>query len=230
MAGDPLVAHVEGLYRLQDAVRAAFPGLVLEMCASGGGRMDGAILARAHTNWISDNPQAVAKLAIHMGMQRAHPAVACNDWLVDWPARSYSGIAGVDRRGDLAFRLRVAMLGSFGISAPIGGWSAADRAVVRAHVRLYRDRVRALVHHGDQYQLTAPPTLEGDGGWAAVWYRAKVGGGGVLFAFRLEGEAERDFVLPGLREDAMAEGAARIAGGVRVVLEAPFSSALVFLD
>jgi alpha-galactosidase len=230
VAGDPLVAHVRGLYRLQDAIRAAFPDLVLEMCASGGGRMDGAVLMRAHTNWISDNPQAVAKLSIHMGMQRAHPAVSCNDWLVDWPARSYSGIGGVDRRGDLAFRVRVAMLGSFGISAPIGGWSEADRAVVRAHVRLYRERVRALVHHGDQYQLTSPPTLEGGGGWAAVWYRARDGSRGVLFAFRLEGEAVREFVLPGLAEGAVAEGAARIAGGVRVVLAAPFSSALVFLD
>jgi len=34
---DPLVAHYEGLYRLQDAIRRWFPDLILEMCASGGG-------------------------------------------------------------------------------------------------------------------------------------------------------------------------------------------------
>lgn len=230
---DPLVAHYRGLYRLQDALRAAFPDLVLEMCASGGGRMDGAILGRAHTNWISDNPQAVAKLAIHFGMQRAHPAVACNDWLVDWPARSYSGIAGVDRRGDLAFRLRVAMLGSFGISAPIGGWSEADRAVARAHVALYRERVRALVQFGAQHQLTAPPPLSGDGDWAAMWFVAADGRQGVLFAFRLRGAPVREFALPGLAAgDLRIEGAGGVASaaGVRVTLAEGFSSALLLIS
>ena len=229
---DPLVAHYQGLYRLQDAVRAAFPDLVLEMCASGGGRMDGAILAHAHTNWISDQPQAVAKLAIHFGMQRAHPAVACNDWLVDWPPRGYSGVAGIDDRGDLAFRLRVAMLGSFGISAPLGAWSDADRGIVADHVRLYRDRLRALIHHGDQYLLTVPPPLDGRGDWAAIWYVAKDGGSGVLFAFRLEGSEQREFLLPGLADGARrleGEGGSLVPGGVRVTLDAPFSSALLLI-
>ena len=82
---DPLVAHYEGLYRMQDAIRAAFPDLILEMCAGGGGRMDGEILSHAHTNWMSDQESAVRKLAIHFGTQLAHPAVTCNDWLIDWP-------------------------------------------------------------------------------------------------------------------------------------------------
>jgi alpha-galactosidase len=230
---DPLVAHYRGLYRLQEALLAAFPGLVLEMCASGGGRMDGAILSRAHTNWISDNPQAVAKLAIHFGMQRAHPAVSCNDWLVDWPARRYSGIAGIDGRGDLSFRLLVAMLGSFGISAPLGLWTEADRSVARAHVGLYRARVRALVQFGDQYQLTAPPPLDGAGDWAAMWFAAKDGTRGALFAFRLDGGPAREFALPGVDPGARivrGEGVERLAGGVRVTLERPFSAVLVLLE
>ncbi len=53
---DPLVAHYDGLYRLQDAIRRWFPELILEMCSSGGGRLDGAILSHAHVNWISDQP------------------------------------------------------------------------------------------------------------------------------------------------------------------------------
>src|SRR6185503_12957496 len=112
---DPLVAHYAGLYRLQDAIRTAFPDLVLEMCAGGGGRMDGEILSRAHTNWMSDQAGAVRKLAIHFGTQLAHPAVTCNDWLIDWPGdpKGQPGQAEsealVDGRGDLAFRLRVAM-------------------------------------------------------------------------------------------------------------------------
>lgn len=230
---DPLVAHYQGLYRLQEALLEAFPQLTLEMCASGGGRMDGAILSRAHTNWISDQPQAVAKLAIHFGIQRAHPAISCNDWLVDWPPRSYPGVPGIDRRGDLPFRLRVAMLGAFGLSAPIADWSDADRATVREHVRLYRDTLRPLLLHGDQHQLTAPPPLDGHGTWAAIWYVAKGGERGVLLAFRLEGAATQAFALPGLRPGPWriaGDPAEQVAGGLRLTLAAPFSAALVVVE
>jgi alpha-galactosidase len=201
---DPLVAHYDGLYRLQDAIRRWFRDLILEMCASGGGRLDGAILSHAHLNGISDQPGALRKLAIHFGTQLAHPAAACNDWLVEWPPGSIAGYddedsGTLDERGDLAFRLRVAMLGSFGISARADHWSDADFAIAAAHVALYRDTIRALVQHGDQYLLTPPPEANGSGDWAAIWYVAKDGSRGVLFAFRLSGEeSSRMFLLPGL--------------------------------
>jgi alpha-galactosidase len=242
VAQDSLVAHYHGLYRLQDQIRAAFPNLTLEMCASGGGRMDGALLAHAHVNWISDQPGSLHKLAIHFGTQLAHPAVACNDWLVEWPPGRIPGydddsLAG-DMRGDLAFRLRVAMLGSFGISAGIDRWSAADIATAKVHVGLYKDQLRDIIHQGDQYQLTNPPTVHGAGDWAAMWYVSKDGMRGVLFAFRLGGAAvTRIFPLPGLLAtqryriwsqpgEATEIAGATLAAGLAVTIEAHFASCL----
>lgn len=201
---DPLVAHYRGVYKLQDAIRRWFPDLVLEMCAGGGGRMDCELLSHAHVNWLSDWPGAIRKLAIHIGAQLAHPAVVCNDWLVEWPPHSIAGFDaeetdGIDERGDLLFRLRVAMLGSFGISAPIDRWPEADLTTAAEHVALYREKLRAIIHHGDQYLLTRAPPVDGEGDWAAIWYVAKDGLSGVLFAFRLVGDAaSRVFPLPGL--------------------------------
>ena len=201
---DPVLAHYDGLYRLQDAIRRWFPMLTLEMCSSGGGRMDGAILSHAHVNWISDQPGPLRKLSIHFGTQLAHPAVECNDWLVEWPPGSIAGYdeedAGtLDERGDLPFRLRVAMLGSFGISARADRWSAEDFDIVAQHVALYRDVLRPIIHHGDQYLLTKTPPVDGSGDWAAIWYVSKDGMHGVLFAFRLGGSDDsREFRLAGL--------------------------------
>ena len=188
-----------------NAIRGDFPDLVLEMCASGGGRMDGGIMGHAHVNWISDQPSPVRKLAIHFGSQLAHPAVVCNDWLVEWPP---GVIVGYDDNtpnlallGDLPFRLRVAMLGSFGISARVDRWNAADFATAAAHVALYRDKLRAIIQEGDQDPMTRPPDRDGDGDWAGMWYVAKDAGAGVLFAFRLAGpDGLRVFALPGLAE------------------------------
>ena len=200
---DPLVAHYEGLYGLLDAIRRDFPDLVLEMCSSGSGRMDGELMVHGHLNWMSDQPSPMRKLAIHFGSQLAHPAVVCNDWLVEWPPGVIEGYdddtPGLAQLGDLPFRLRVAMLGSFGISARIDRWSAVDFATVAAHVALYRDRLRAIIQHGDQYLLTRSPDRDGDGDWAAIWYVAKDASAGVLFAFRLAGpDGLRVFDLPGL--------------------------------
>ncbi|HEY6980433.1 alpha-galactosidase [Reyranella sp.] len=241
----PLVAHYDGLYRLQDAICAAFPDLILEMCAGGGGRLDGGILSHAHVNWMSDQAGALRKLAIHFGTQLAHPAIVCNDWLIDWPGGSEKPDQPpplVDPRGDLAFRLRVAMLGAFGISAPIHRWPEADLATAAAHVAIYRESIRAIIHHGDRYALTAPPPSNGNGDWAAIWYVAKDGLQGVLFAFRLAGpHASHVFRLRGLHRDqryrlsfqgdaqSTASGA-ELDAGLTIVLDQTFRSALCLVE
>jgi alpha-galactosidase len=238
----PLVAHYHGLYRMQDAIRATFPDLILEMCAGGGGRMDGEILSHAHVNWISDEIGALRKLAIHFGTQLDHPAVVCNDWLVDWAGSGNDEAPLKDPRGDLAFRLRVAMLGSFGISAPIDRWPDADIDVVADHVALYKDKLRRIIHHGDQYYMTQPPPPDGNGDWAGLWYLSKDASAGVLFAFRLAGTASgRVFRLPGLLEESqyrvsymsgetvMASGA-ELSSGMTIELPETFRSELCLIE
>ena len=240
---DPLVAHYRGVYLLQDELREAVPDLTLEMCAGGGGRFDPGILAHAHTNWMSDQTQPLMNLAIHWGSHLAHCPVECNDWLIEWPPHDgLHRLQSVDARGDLSFRTRVAMLGTFGISAPVERWTPEDVDVVKTHVVWYTDRVRPLVHAGDQYLLTEPPPLDGEGDWAALWYASKDRTRGILFAFRLAGaESQRSFPLPGLSPDARyrvetPEGlrderaGADLAKGLVVIADAPFRSVLVAVE
>jgi alpha-galactosidase len=208
---DPLVEHVHGVYRLQQEIRAAMPSLVLEMCASGGGRFDGGLLRSAQVNWMSDQWQAVKNLAIHFGSQLAHPAQLCNDWLIDWPEPAAGKAPNSDptlewhwdARGDLKFRLRVAMLGTLGLSSKLDLWSPQEIATAREHIAWYKVTAREIISNGDQYLLTQPPPLSGHGDWAAIWYAAKDRSRGVGYFFRLEGEdARRRFELPGLDPDA----------------------------
>ena len=48
------LATGEGLSVIFDRLRAAHPGVEIESCASGGGRIDAGILARTHRVWLSD--------------------------------------------------------------------------------------------------------------------------------------------------------------------------------
>ena len=177
----------------------------------------------------------------------AHPAVVCNDWLIEWPPGSIAGYddkdaEGLDERGDLPFRLRVAMLGSFGISARIDRWPEADCATAAAHIALYREKLRAIIHHGDQYLLTKAPPPDGNGDWVALWYATKERSRGVLFTFRLDStERARSFALPGLHPDRRYRSTpfagpvtettgAALASGLAVAIDGPFQSELHLIE
>ncbi|RJL05014.1 alpha-galactosidase [Paracoccus aestuarii] len=56
--------QTRGLYALLDRLRAAHPGVEWESCASGGGRIDGAILTRCGRVWLSDSNDAIERLRI----------------------------------------------------------------------------------------------------------------------------------------------------------------------
>ncbi len=52
-------AQTRGAWELFDRLRAAHPGVEIESCASGGGRIDPGILARTHRVWLSDSNDAL---------------------------------------------------------------------------------------------------------------------------------------------------------------------------
>ena len=218
---DPLYAHVQGVYRLQDELHAAMPDLLIEMCASGGGRFDAATLRRGHTQWMSDESHPLRNLSIHFGSHLAHPPELCNDWLIRWPPSKmrHDHDESPDLRGDFLFRLRVAMLGTLGISAKVGDWTAEEIAAARAEVDWYKAIARPLINDGLQYILTPQPALDGTGGWAAMAHVAKDASSAVAYVFRLEsGESLHLLPLPGLdpaatyRLDAHGQAPRQVTG------------------
>ena len=60
----PEAAQTRGTYALLDRLRAAFPHVEIESCASGGGRIDLGILGHTQRVWLSDSNDAVERLRI----------------------------------------------------------------------------------------------------------------------------------------------------------------------
>lgn len=60
----PDAAQTRGTYALIDRLRAAFPKVEIESCASGGGRIDFGILDRTQRVWLSDSNDALERLRI----------------------------------------------------------------------------------------------------------------------------------------------------------------------
>ncbi len=60
----PDASQARGLYALLDQLRADFPQVEIESCASGGGRIDFGILQRTQRVWLSDSNDALERLRI----------------------------------------------------------------------------------------------------------------------------------------------------------------------
>jgi alpha-galactosidase len=165
------VGHAQTLavYRMIDALRAHHPGLEIESCASGGGRVDLGILQRTDRVWPSDTNDALERQSIQRWSQQLLPPelVASH---VGSP-RSHS----TGRVQDIAFRAGTALFGHFGIEWDLTRATPDERAELARWVALYK-RLRPLLHGGR--------VVRGDHPDPALWVHGVVApdGGSAVYA------------------------------------------------
>jgi len=152
-------AQVQALYALLDRIRAAHPGVEIETCASGGGRVDLEILKRCNRYWASDNNDAIERLRINAGWFDFLPLAMTGNHVGPSP----NPITG--RRLAMDFRAKVAMFGHMGVEADPAAMAAGERSSLAAHIALYKEW-RHVLHSGALSQLA-----DGRGGlfgWLAM--------------------------------------------------------------
>lgn len=139
------------VYRLLDELRAAHPDVEIESCASGGARIDHAILRRTDRVWTSDDNDALERQRIQAGASLLVPPEVMGSHI--GPRHSHT----TGRTLDIGFRAITALFGHFGIEADLAEFDARELAVVRAAIALYRAE-RPLLHGGDtvRFDLPAP--------------------------------------------------------------------------
>ncbi|MEE4544867.1 alpha-galactosidase [Streptomyces sp. V4-01] len=193
--GDRPTAHgqVTALYRLLDALKERHPGLEIESCASGGGRIDLGILARTDRVWASDCNDPVERQEIQRWTAQLLPPELVGSHIGPSPSHT------TGRLTSDAFRLTTALFGHPGIEQDITGCTPEELARLTAWTALYRE-LRPLLHGGRMVRAD----LEGDAtllhgvvahdGAAALYCWARV-------ATSPEGQSGR-VRMPGLAADA----------------------------
>jgi alpha-galactosidase len=149
-AGAP-AAHDQAVavYALMDQLRARHPEVEWESCASGGGRIDLAILERVQRVWTSDMTDALARQSI----QRWTGQLVPPEYLGAHVSASFSHQTG--RYMPMSLRGATALFGHFGIEADLTQASSEDLAELAAWIRLYKQH-RALIHSGRVVRIDAP--------------------------------------------------------------------------
>lgn len=143
-AGTPS-QHAQTLaaYRMMDELKAAHPGLEIESCSSGGGRVDLGVLEHTDRVWASDSNDALERQHIQEMTQRVLPPELVGQHI--GPSTAHTS----GRTHALAFRGITALFGHFGMEWDIREAVGADRDTLHELVGLYKQH-RALLHSGVQ--------------------------------------------------------------------------------
>ncbi|MDR2567670.1 MAG: alpha-galactosidase [Bifidobacteriaceae bacterium] len=142
-------AQTEAVYQLWDYLKERHPGLEIETCASGGGRVDLGILSRADRVWTSDCTDARERQAI----QRHTGLLVPPEFLGAHISADPNHQTG--RSLPLAMRAVTAMFGDLGIEWDIRALDAPARQELAAWVAVYK-QWRGLLHAADAVHADHP--------------------------------------------------------------------------
>jgi len=141
--GRPVVRkQTQALYRLFDELKRRHPGLEIESCASGGGRIDLGMIEHADRFWTSDQNDPLERQQIQRWTAMVIPPEFLGTHV--GPTTGHQ----MHRTHDISFRVLNALFGHAGIEWDITEATDAELEVLRKYVAFYKTH-RDLLHSGD---------------------------------------------------------------------------------
>jgi Alpha-galactosidase len=186
--------YVKGLYNVYNRIRENYPDIQIQLCSSGGGRLDYGALKYHDEFWTSDNTNALDRIFIQYGTGLFFPAIAAGAHVSTSPNHQTGMIL------PLKFRFDVAMSGRLGLELQPSDLKGSDYDFAAQAVATYK-KIRPVVQFGDLYRLISPYDI---GGWASHMYVAKDKKEAVLFAYSIRNHGRTEYFetkLNGLNPD-----------------------------
>ena len=144
------IEYQRGFAAVCERIRAKYPDLVIQDCASGGGRVGWGYLGWFDEFWTSDNTDALQRIYMQWGTSYFFPAIAMASHISAVPNGSNA------RTTSLKFRTDVCMSGRLGIELQPKHMTSEELEQTRAAVAEYKQYVRETVQLGDLYRLISP--------------------------------------------------------------------------
>ena len=148
------IAYHAGFAKVVDRIRAKYKDVVIQCCASGGGRANWGFLRGFDEFWVSDNTDALQRIYMQYGTSYFFPAIAMGAHISAVPNHT------VFRTTSLKFRIDVAMSARLGMEIQPKNMTDEEKALCKKAISEYKE-IRPIVQLGDLYRLVSPFDNEG---------------------------------------------------------------------
>ena len=138
-----------GFAKTCDRIRAKYPDLTIQACASGGGRANYGVLPWFDEFWVSDNTDALQRVYMQWGTSYFYPAIAMGSHISAAPNHQTGRVIPIK------YRIDVAMSGRLGMEIQPKNMTAEEIALCRNAIAQYK-QIRPVVQFGDIYRLISP--------------------------------------------------------------------------
>ena len=148
------IAYHQGFAKVIDRIRAKYKDVVIQCCASGGGRANWGMLRGFDEFWVSDNTDALQRIHMQYGTSYFFPAIAMASHISAVPNHT------VFRTTSLKYRIDVAMSGRLGMEIQPKNMTDEEKALCKKAISEYKE-IRPVVQFGDLYRLVSPYDNQG---------------------------------------------------------------------
>ena len=143
------IDYHRGLEKTLKRIRAKYPDVTIQLCASGGGRANWGMLPYFDEFWVSDNTDALQRVYMQWGTSYFFPAIAMGCHISAVPNHT------VFRTTSLKYRIDVAMAGRLGMEIQPKNMTEEEKAQCKKAIAEYKE-IRPVVQLGNIYRLLSP--------------------------------------------------------------------------
>lgn len=169
------VRYHQGLVNVLERIRAKYPDVAIQLCASGGGRVNYGLLPYFDEVWVSDNTDAYQRVFIQWGDSHFYPAIVQASHVSASPNHQTGRVLPIKYRFD------VAMSGRLGMEIQPKNMKPEELEFAKRAIAAYKE-IRPVVQFGDQYRLLSPY----ENPVAALMYADEAKNNAAVFAYRLD--------------------------------------------
>ena len=148
------IEYHRGFQKTCQRIRAKYPDLTIQACASGGGRANWGVLPYFDEFWVSDNTDALQRIYMQWGTSYFFPAIAMAAHISATPNHT------VQRTTSIKYRIDVAMSGRLGMEIQPKNMTDVEKEICREAIKEYKE-VRPIVQLGDIFRLVSPYDKKG---------------------------------------------------------------------
>ena len=151
------IDYHRGLEKIMQRIRAKYPDVVIQACASGGGRANYGVMPYFDEFWVSDNTDALQRIYMQWGSSYFYPSNAMAQHISAAPNHQTGRIIPIK------FRCDVAMSGRLGLELQPSKMTEEERAQSTQAIKDYKTvrEVIQLPREGTERQDGRPSLLPG---------------------------------------------------------------------